>query len=145
MTVRKSSRPEDSIGNCYLIEFPRINDPSGNLTFIEEGRHVPFEIRRVFYVSDTPSGGNRGGHAHKTLEEVIICLAGGVTVYLDDAYHRERRGLNLPWVGLYIPPMIWISVGNFDPGTVYMVLASDFHNERDYYRSYGEFLQAVRG
>jgi hypothetical protein len=106
---------------------------------------VPFDIRRVFYVHDVRSGGSRGAHAHKTFEHVISCLAGRLTVYLDDAYTKGSQELNRPGIGLYIPPMIWISVGDFAPGTVYVVLASDFYNESDYYRDYGEFLRAVRG
>jgi hypothetical protein len=140
-----SSTHKVSIGNCHLIEFPRIAGPEGSLTFIEEARHVPFDIRRVFYVYDVRSGGRRGAHAHKTLEEVIACLAGGLTVYLDDGYKKGSQELNRSGFGLYIPQMIWMSVGNFAPGTVYLVLASDFYNESDYYRDYGEFLRAVRG
>jgi hypothetical protein len=133
------------IGDHRLIEFPRIVDPDGSLTFIEEARHVPFSIRRVFYVYDVRTGGRRGAHAHKTLEQVIVCLAGGLTVSLDDAYNKASHELSRPEIGLYVPPMTWMSVGNFAPGTVYMVLASDFYNESDYYRDYGEFLGAVRG
>jgi oxalate decarboxylase/phosphoglucose isomerase-like protein (cupin superfamily) len=130
---------------CRVLEFPKVSNPAGNLTFIEEARHVPFEIRRVFYVYDIPSGGFRGAHAHKTLEEVLICLSGGFEVYLDDAYQKRNVRLNRPWLGLYIPPMTWISQADFDPATVYVVLASDFYDEADYYRDYEAFRQAVRG
>jgi len=144
MIVRKSPDHKRSIADCHLIEFPRISDSSGDLTFIEEARHVPFRIRRVFYVYDTPAGGRRSSHAHRTLEQVILCLAGGLTVHLDDGGEKASQELKRPWVGLYVPPMIWISTADFAPGTVYVVLASDVYDESDYYRSYGDFLRAVR-
>jgi hypothetical protein len=144
MIVRQLPEHKRSIADCHLIEFPRISDPSGNLAFIEETRHVPFGIRRVFYVYDTAAGGRRRSHAHRTLEQVIVCLAGGLTVYLDDGGDTARQELKRPWVGLYIPPMIWLSTGDFAPGTVYMVLASDMYDESDYYRRYEDFLRAVR-
>jgi oxalate decarboxylase/phosphoglucose isomerase-like protein (cupin superfamily) len=134
-----------SLERCRLVEFPKISDSSaGSLTFIETARHVPFEIRRVFYVYDLASGGKRSAHAHKTLHEVIICLSGGLDVHLDNTYHQHSVRLHRPWLGLYVPPLIWISVGNFDPGTVYMGLVNEFYDESDYYRDYTEYLQAVR-
>lgn len=127
-----------------LIQFPKISDHRGNLTFIEERKHVPFEVRRVFYVYDIPSGEDRGAHAHKTLEQVLICLSGALDVHLDDGHETETVHLNRPWLGLYLPPMIWASEGNFDSGTVYLVLTSDLYDEADYYRDYNQFLEAVR-
>jgi hypothetical protein len=125
---------------CRVIEFPKIADHRGNLTFIEESRHVPFDVKRVFYVYDIPSGESRGAHAHKTLHQVLICLSGGLEVHLDDGVNRQTVHLNRPWLGLYIPPMTWASEGDFDSGTVYLVLTSDFYNEADYVRDYDEFL-----
>jgi hypothetical protein len=95
-------------------------------------------------VYDTAIHGRRGGHAHRTLEQVIVCLAGALTVDLDDGEAKACQELKRPWVGLYIPPMIWISTGDFAAGTVYVVLASDVYDESDYYRSYGDFLRVVR-
>lgn len=126
-----------------MIEFPKITDDRGNLTFIEECRHVPFEVRRVFYIYDIPSGEDRGAHAHKTLQQVVICLSGGLEVHLDDGRETRTVRLNRPWIGLYIPPMVWASEGNFDSGTVYIVLASDYYDESDYYRDYEEFKKAI--
>lgn len=130
---------------CHVLEFPKITDPRGNLTFLEGTRQIPFEIRRVFYIYDIPSGDHRGAHAHKTLEQVLVCLSGSLDVFLDDAHRTQTIHLNRPWLGLYIPPMIWASEGNFDPGTVYMVLTSDFYDEADYHRDYEMFCRAVRG
>jgi uncharacterized RmlC-like cupin family protein len=101
-------------------------------------------VRRVFYIYDIPSGENRGAHAHRTLEQVVICLSGGLEVHMDDGYDTMTVRLNRPWRGMYIPPMVWASEGNFDPGTVYLVLASDLYNEADYYRDYDTFLKAVQ-
>lgn len=143
-TRQDAKKHKGRLERCDLIQLPKITDPCGNLTFIEEARHVPFQIKRVFYVYDTPSGERRGAHAHKTLEQVIICLAGGLTVYLDDAYRKKRVRLNRPWLGLYIPPMVWASEGNFDPGTVYIVLASDYYDESDYQRDHREFTRVAR-
>lgn len=133
-----------TLERSHIIEFPKVTDHRGNLTFIEESRHVPFVVRRVFYVYDIPSGENRGAHAHGRLEQVVICLSGSLEVHMDDGSERRTVRLNRPWLGLYVPPMVWASEGNFDPGTVYIVLASDFYDEDDYYRDYQQFLEAVR-
>ena len=127
-----------------MLEFPKIADRRGNLSFIESQKHVPFDIRRTFFVYDIPSGENRGAHAHHALHQVIICLSGGLEVYLDDGYRKDTVRLNRPWLGLYIPPLVWAAEGEFDPGTVYNVLCSDLYNEADYYRDYQKFLAAVR-
>jgi dTDP-4-dehydrorhamnose 3,5-epimerase-like enzyme len=125
------------------LEFPKITDHRGNLSFVEGAGHVPFEIRRVFYVYDIPSGEHRGAHAHHRLEQVVVCLSGSLDVELDDGRERRVVRLNRPWHGLHIPPLVWASEGNFDPGTVYLVLASDHYDERDYVRDYGAYLAAV--
>jgi dTDP-4-dehydrorhamnose 3,5-epimerase-like enzyme len=132
------------IEDCKLIELPKITDPRGNLTFIEGGRHAPFEIKRVFYLYDVPTAEDRGAHAHKKLHQLLICLAGSFDVYLDDGKENRTVHLNRPWRGLHIPPMIWASEINFDPGSVCLVLASDYYSEADYYREYEEFLTAVK-
>lgn len=131
------------VDNCRVIEFPKITDPKGNLTFIEKERHVPFEIKRIFYLYDVPTGESRGAHAHKTLQQVLICLAGSFDVVVDDGLRQKKVHLNRPWRGLYMPPMIWGAEVNFDPGSVCLVLASDLYSEADYYRDYNTYLEAV--
>lgn len=131
------------VDNCRVIEFPKITDPKGDLTFIEGLRHVPFDIKRIFYLYDVPTGNSRGAHAHKTLQQVLICLAGSFDVVLDDGIRQRTVHLNRPWRGLYMPPMIWGAEANFDPGTVCLVLASDLYSEADYYRDYPAYLHAV--
>lgn len=132
------------ISDCRIHELPKITDPRGNLTFIEENRHVPFDIRRVFYVYDLPTGQSRGAHAHKQLHEFIICLAGSLDVEIEDGYSRGTVHLNRPWKGLHVPPMIWAAEVNFDPGTVYLILASDLYDPADYMHDYDAYLELVR-
>lgn len=130
------------IDNCKIIELPKITDPRGNLTFIESMRHIPFEMKRIFYLYDVPTGEDRGAHAHKALHQFLICLSGSFDVSLADGYASKVVHLNRPWKGLHIPPMIWASEINFDPGSVCLVIASDFYDEADYIRNYDQFMSA---
>ncbi len=128
---------------CKMIDLPKIGDPRGNLTFIEGGRHVPFDIRRVYYLYDVPGGAERGGHAHKDLHQLIIAMSGSFDVVLDDGKNKRRIHLNRSYNGLYVCPMIWRELDNFSSGSVCMVLASNHYDESDYYRDYQEFLNAA--
>ena len=134
-----------SISKCKIINFPIINDPRGNLTFIENSRHIPFDIKRIFYLYDVPGGAERAGHANKYIHQVIIAMSGSFDILLDDGYEKKKFHLNRSYYGLYICPMIWRTIDNFSSGSVCLVLASDFYSEDDYYRNYDEFLKAVRG
>src|SRR5688572_21199611 len=111
-----------TVDSCRIFDLPKVTDTRGNLTFVEEERHVPFRIKRVFFIYDIPTGESRGAHAHKRLEQVIICLSGSFDVHLDDATDRRAVHLNRPWQALYVPPMIWAAEMNFDPGSVCLVL-----------------------
>jgi len=128
---------------CRLVDLPKIGDPRGNLTFIEGGRHVPFDIRRVYYLYDVPGGAERGGHAHKELHQLIVAMSGSFDVVLDDGFEKKRIHLNRSYTGLYVCPMIWRELDNFSSGSVCMVLASNHYDEADYYRDYQNFLNAV--
>ena len=130
--------------SCRLINLPRITDPRGNLTFVEGGRHVPFDLERVYYLCDVPGGAERGGHAHRCLEQVFIALSGSFDVALDDGFEKRCYHLNRSYYGLYVPPMIWRDLDNFSSGSVCLVLASAPYDEADYYRDYQEFVQAIR-
>ncbi|HEX8501575.1 MAG TPA: FdtA/QdtA family cupin domain-containing protein [Pyrinomonadaceae bacterium] len=134
-----------SLEQCRIVELPRIADPRGNLTFIEGGRHVGFDIRRVYYLYDVPGGEARAGHGHRTLHQLMIAVAGSFDVHLDDGREKRTFHLDRPFHGLYICPMIWRDIDNFSSGSVCVVLASDIFDESDYYREYGEFLAAARG
>ncbi|HEX8707880.1 MAG TPA: FdtA/QdtA family cupin domain-containing protein [Pyrinomonadaceae bacterium] len=133
-----------SIEDCQLVSLPQINDPRGNLTFIEGERHIPFEIRRVYYLYDVPGGAARAGHGHKQLKQLMIAMSGSFDVLLDDGRTKATYHLNRSYYGLYIPPMIWRDINNFSSGSVCMVLASDIYDEADYYRQYEDFLRAVK-
>jgi hypothetical protein len=132
------------LDQCSVIDLPKISDPRGNLTFIEAGRHVPFDIARVYYLYDVPGGGERGGHAHKGLRQLIIAMSGSFDVVLDDGLQTRRVHLNRSYQGLVICPMIWRELDNFSSGSVCMVLASERYDEEDYYRDYDAYLQDRR-
>lgn len=134
----------DRISKCSVIDLPKISDPRGNLTFVEQKNHIPFDMKRIFYVYDVPTAENRGAHAHYDLEQFLICLSGGLDIELDDGFNKKIIHLNRPWQGLYIPPLVWASEKNFDPGTVYMVITSDFYNPDGYIRDYNKFLEVVK-
>jgi len=133
-----------NINKCQVFNLPRINDPRGNLTFVESGRHIPFDIRRVYYLYDVPGGSERGGHAHKGLQQLIIAMSGSFDIHLDDGYSKKTIHLNRSYDGLFICPMIWREIDNFSSGAVCMVLASDFYDEEDYYRDYDVFLRDAK-
>ena len=131
-----------SIHDCQIINLPKIADPRGNLTFVEGGNHIPFEIRRVYYLYDVPGGAERGGHGHKELQQLIIAMSGSFDAVLDDGREKKRVHLNRSYYGLYVCPMIWRELDNFSSGAVCMVLASNLYYEDDYYRDYDEYLRA---
>jgi hypothetical protein len=130
-----------SINRCQIIELPKIQDPRGNLTFIEGGVHVPFDIQRVYYLYDVPGGSERGGHAHKNLHQFIVAMSGSFDIVLDDGLEKKRVHLNRSYQGLYVCPLIWRELDNFSSGAVCMVLASIKYEEDDYYRDYAEFMR----
>ncbi len=130
-----------SIDRCQILELPKIHEPRGNLTFIEGGVHVPFDIQRVYYLYDVPGGSERGGHAHKQLHQFIVAMSGSFDIVLDDGQNKKRVHLNRSYNGLYVCPMIWRELDNFSSGSVCMVLASTKYEEADYFREYAEFMR----
>jgi dTDP-4-dehydrorhamnose 3,5-epimerase-like enzyme len=130
-----------SIADCRIIELPKIADPRGNLSFIEGGRHVPFDIKRVYYLYDVPGGSDRGSHAHKSLHQFIVAMSGSFDVVLDDGRKKKRFHLNRSYYGLYVCPMMWRDLDNFSSGAVCMVLASTYYDAGDYIRDYDEFCR----
>lgn len=127
------------------MNFPKITDSRGNLSFIEGNKHVQFDIKRIYYLYDVPGGATRAGHAHKMLEQVIIAISGSFDVVLDDGFSKNRFHLNRSYYGLYISSMVWREIDNFSSGSVCLVLASTFYDEADYYRNYSDFITVARG
>ncbi len=135
-----------ALQDCRIITLPKIQDRRGNLTFVEADRHVPFDIRRVYYLYDVPGGAERGGHAHRTLQQFIVAMSGSFDVVLDDGIATRRFHLNRSYFGLYVSSMNWRSLDNFSSGAVCMVLASAHYDEADYIRDHAQFIkQALAG
>jgi hypothetical protein len=131
------------VHDCKVLELPVVRAPEGNLAFIEAGQQIPFDIARVYYLYEVPGGAVRGGHGHKTLEQLIVALSGSFEVRLDDGIEKRSVRLDRSHLGLHLTPMIWRELVNFSSGSVCMVLASAPYDESDYYREYEEFLAAV--
>lgn len=134
-----------NLNDCKIIELPKILDARGNLTFIESGRHIPFPMKRLFYLYDVPGGESRAGHALKSCHQFLIAMSGSFDVLLDDGMTKKRVQLNRSYYGLHIPPKIWRELDNFSSGSVCAVVASETYDEDDYYRTYDAYLKAVRG
>lgn len=132
-----------SINECQLIELPKISDPRGNLTFIEGAKHIPFDIKRIYYLYDVPGGARRAGHAHQTLHQVLIALSGSFDITVDNGFAKAKFHLNRSYQGLYLPAMVWRDIDNFSSGAVCLALASAAYDEAEYYREYETFLRAV--
>ena len=125
--------------NCQLLNIPKIEDPRGNLSVIEN-KVIPFEIKRVYYLYDIPSGAERGGHSHIEQQEVLVALSGSFDVILNDGQNINKITLNKPFEGLLIPNGIWRELKNFSSGAVCLVIASDVFSEEDYIREYEDFV-----
>ena len=131
-----------TIDDCNIINLQKIADPRGNLTFIEGNRHVPFDIKRVFYLYDVPGGADRGGHALKTCQQFLIAMSGSFDVILKDGNKESRIHLNRSYYGLLISPMIWREMDNFSSGSVCLVVASENYDAADYIRDFSDYLKS---
>ena len=132
---------ETTVNDCKVIDLRKIHDVRGNLTPIEGNGDIPFDIKRVYYLNDVPSGESRGGHAHKELRQLIIAANGSFTITLDDGVNKKAITLNRPYQGLLIVPGIWRNLDDFSSGAVLLCLASEHYIEADYIRNYEEFLK----
>ena len=131
-----------TLADAHIINLPKISDPRGNLTFIEgDGRHIPFDIKRAYWIYDVPGGEKRGGHAYRTNEEFIIALSGSFDVVLDDGTERKTFSLNRSYFGLYVPSMVWRQLENFSTNGVTLILASTQYAPEDYIRDYDAFVK----
>jgi hypothetical protein len=129
------------IADVRLIDLPKILDPRGNLSFIEEENHIPFKIQRTYWIYDVPGGQVRGGHAFKEQKELIVALSGSFDVFLDDGTEKKVFSLNRSYYGLYVPSGLWRKMENFSTNSLAMVLSSTRFSEEDYLREYNEFLK----
>jgi len=132
-----------TMSQCRMVDLPKHADPRGNLSVIEGGVHIPFDIKRVYYLYDVPGGSSRAGHGHKELQQVMIAMSGSFDVIVDDGFERKKIHLNRSYHGLYIPQMMWREVENFSSGGVCLVLASTLYDKADYYHDYEEFVKVA--
>lgn len=139
--ITKKEHKQYNVFDCTMVELDRHHsDRKGNLTVVENGKTLPFDVKRVYYLYDIPGGESRGAHAHKDLEQLIIAASGSFTVTLDDGKCKRSFFLNRPYQGLYVKPGIWRDLDDFSAGAVCMVLASDVYKAEDYIRSYDDFV-----
>lgn len=128
-----------TIYDCSVIELLKIHNRAGNITPIEGIKNIPFDIKRVYYLYDIPSGEKRGGHAHKELQQFVVAASGSFDILIDDGINRKIINLNRPHYGLHIAPGIWREILGFSSGAICLVLASHKYDEEDYIRKYCEF------
>jgi hypothetical protein len=132
---------KDTIYNCNIISLPKIYNRAGNITSLENNITVPFEVKRVYYLYDIPGGENRGGHAHRNLQQFIIAVSGAFDVLLNDGTNKKTVHLDRPYIGLHVVPGIWRELLNFSSGAICLVLASHKYDEQDYIRTYTEYTK----
>ena len=130
-----------TIDDVKIIELPKFADPRGNLSFVEQLNHIPFEIKRTYWIYDVPGGENRGGHAFRQNEEFIIALSGAFDVTVDDGVSRKTFLLNRSYYGLYVPAGLWREMENFSTNSLALEFGSIHYSETDYVRDYQEYLK----
>ena len=132
--------------DCRIITLPSIeSERKGRLTAIYNSEHIPFDVKRVYYLYDVPAGSERGGHAHRELEQLIISVSGSFDVVVKDGAHEKTFTLNRPFYGLYMPQQLWRELTNFSAGSICLVLASALYDEQDYIRDYEQFIAFKAG
>ncbi len=132
--------PATKVFDCSVIDLSKVHTQQGNTTVAENGKGIPFDVKRVYYLYDVPGGELRGGHAHFELEQMIVAASGSFDVILDDGKFRKRVSINRPNLALHVVPGLWRELDNFSSGSICMVLASNQYYEKDYIRNYDEFL-----
>ena len=132
---------DSTVYDCSVIDVSKIHNEAGNITVVENGENIPFDVKRIYYLYDVPSGEARGGHAHYELEQFIIAASGSFDVILDDGKNKKRVTLNSPNIAIHIVPGLWRELDNFSSGSICIVLASHKYDESDYIRVYDLFLK----
>ena len=130
-------------GACVLLDLPRLTDERGTLSVIEAAQHIPFDVKRVFYLYDVPDGQQRAGHALRACHQLIIAISGSFDVVVDDGKRKQRVHLDRPERGLHVPPRIWRELKGFSADAICLVLASEHYDPEDYFHTYAEFREAV--
>jgi len=133
-----------TIYECEIIDFSKIHNRAGNITALENNISIPFDVRRIYYLYDIPGGEERGGHAHKELQQFVIAASGAFEVILDDGTNKKVIRLDRPYIGLHIIPGIWREIINFSSGAICLVLASHKYDEADYIRDYERYKEYRR-
>ena len=134
-----------SVNNCKIIKLGKIAHQNGNLTVVENGKDIPFEVKRLYYLYDVPGGSSRGGHAHKNLYQLLVAISGSFNVNIDDGTNRKTFQLNRPYQGLLITPGIWRTIDNFSTNSVALVITDTDYDESDYIYNFQEFQQLRNG
>src|SRR5689334_23171658 len=137
------TRIDREIRNCQFVPFKKNQDSRGQLTHVEVNKEIPFDVKRVYYIQNVPSGHKRGEHAHKNLEQILIALSGSFEVLVDDGYAKQSYLLNHSQQGLYIGSFVWHELKKFSANAICLVLASELYDESDYIRDYNEFLTVL--
>lgn len=135
---------KSTVYSCGIVELPKVHNRAGNITAIENQVNAPFDVKRVYYLYDVPGGEDRGGHAHKELQQFIIAVSGAFDVKIDDGINKKIIHLDRPYIGLHIVPGIWRELLNFSSGAICLVLASDGYQESDYIREYIDFINQAQ-
>lgn len=128
-----------TVFDCRLIDLPRIYNPAGNITAVNNNKEIPFAVKRVYYLYDVPGGEARGGHAHKQLQQLIVSASGSFDITLTDGKSTQKFSLSRPSIGLYVPPGLWRELDNFSSGSICLVLASTVYSEEDYIRDFSQY------
>lgn len=131
----------NTVFNCSIVDLSKVHTIAGNITVVENGDNIPFEVKRVYYLYDVPAGEERGGHAHYELEQYIVAAGGSFDVTLDDGLNKKKFILNRPNLALHVVPGLWREINNFSSGSISLVLASEKYDENDYIRNYNDFIK----
>ncbi|MDR1632727.1 MAG: FdtA/QdtA family cupin domain-containing protein [Dysgonamonadaceae bacterium] len=132
---------DTTVFNCNVLTLPKIHNRAGNITALNNFRDIPFDVNRVYYLYDVPGGEDRGGHAHRELQQLVVAVSGSFDITIDDGRNKKTISLNRPYYGLHIIPEIWRDLTNFSSGAICLVLASHKYDANDYIRDYEQFIQ----
>lgn len=139
--TRNYTMKATTVFDCNIVQLPRIYNPAGNITAVNNGKEIPFDIKRIYYLFDVPGGEARGGHAHAELKQLIVAASGSFDIIIDDGNVKRTFHLSRPYMGLYVPAGLWRELDNFSSGSICLVLASAEYNEADYLRDYTKFRE----